>query len=280
MGIRLGQNNYGKSRVRLMRVARNADRHDVKELNLAIRMEGDFETVHTVGDNSKVLATDTMKNTVYALAQQKPIGSVEEFCRQLIEYFLANNPPVRQAEVDAEEVLWTRMQIDGSAHGSAFTRGEEKRTASVKGSREGFTVRAGLKDLVVLRTTKSAFEGFIRDRFTTLKEDRNRLLSTGILASWLYDDGIVDFNCAWEGARQTLLEIFADHDSLSLQHTLYAMGEAVLQKFPGIREIRLSLPNKHYLLANLSPFGLENPSEVFVPTDEPFGLIEATVVRN
>jgi urate oxidase len=282
MGIRLGHNDYGKSRVRLLRVARNADRHDIKELNLAIRMEGDFETVHTVGDNSKVLATDTMKNTVYALAQQKPIGSAEEFCRGLIEYFLANNPPVRQVEVDAEEVLWTRMQIDGSAHGSAFTRGDEKRTAMVKGSREGFTIRAGIKDLVVLRTTKSAFEGFIRDRYTTLKEDRNRLLSTGILASWLYDGGTIttDFNCTWEGARRTLLEIVADHDSLSLQHTLYAMGEAVLQRFPTIREIRLSLPNKHYLLANLSPFGLENPSEVFIPTDEPHGLIEATVVRD
>jgi len=280
MGIRLGQNDYGKSRVRLLRVTRNADRHNVKELNLAIRMEGDFETAHTLGDNSKVLATDTMKNTVYALAQQKPIDSAEDFCRRLIEYFLANNPEVRQVEVDAEEVLWTRMQIDGSAHGSAFTRGDEKRTAMVKGSREGLTIRAGIKDLVVLRTTKSAFEGFIRDRYTTLKEDRNRLLSTGILASWLYDGGTTEFNCTWDGARRTLLEIFADHDSLSLQHTLYAMGEAVLRKVPSIREIRLSLPNKHYLLANLSPFGLENPSEVFIPTDEPHGLIEATVLRD
>jgi urate oxidase len=280
MGIRLGQNDYGKSRVRLLRVARNAERHDVKELNLAIRMEGRFETAHTAGDNSKILATDTMKNTVYALAQQQLIGSAEEFCRRLIEYFLANNPQVRQVEVDAEEVLWTRMQIGGSQHGSAFTRGEEKRTAAVKGSREGFTVRAGIKDLVVLRTTKAAFEGFIRDCYTTLKEDHNRLLSTGILASWLYDGETTDFNCIWDGARRTLLDIFADHNSLSLQHTLYAMGEGVLQKFPSIRDIRLSLPNKHYLLANLSPFGLENPSEVFIPTDEPYGLIEATVVRD
>jgi len=281
MGIHLVHNDYGKSRVRLLRVARHGDRHDIKELTLAIRFEGDFETAHTAGDNSKILPTDTMKNTVYALAQQKPIESVEEFCPRLIEHFLGNNPQVMQVEVEAAEDIWTRMQVGGSAHGSAFTRaGDEKRVAMIKGTRGGITTRAGIQNLVVLKTSKSAFEGFIRDRYTTLKEDRNRILSTGIFATWLYEGGAVDFNRTWEGARQTLLEIFADHDSLSLQQTLYAMGEAVLQKFTPIREIRLSLPNRHYLLVNLSPFGLENPSEVFLPTDEPHGTIEATLQRD
>jgi urate oxidase len=281
MGIHLVHNDYGKSRVRLLRVARHENHHDIKELTLAIRFEGDFDTAHTVGDNSKILPTDTMKNTVYALAQQNPIESPEEFCRRLIEHFLDNNPQVTQVEVDAAEHLWTRMQIGGSPHGSAFTRaGDEKRLAMLKGTRAGISTRAGIQDLVILKTTKSAFEGFIRDRYTTLKEDRNRILSTGVLATWLYDGGAIDFNRTWEGARQSLLEVFADHDSLSLQQTLYAMGEAVLRRFTPIREIRLSLPNRHYLLVNLAPFGMENPSEVFLPTDEPHGTIEATVRRD
>jgi urate oxidase len=283
MGIHLVHNDYGKSRVRLMRVVRNGNQHEVRELTLAIRFEGDFESAHITGDNSKILPTDTMKNTVYALAQQKPIESVEEFCRRLIEHFLGNNPQVSQVEIDASEDLWTRMHVGGSTHGSAFTRvGEEKRTAMLKGTRGGTTVRAGILDLVVLKTTKSAFEGFIKDRYTTLPETNDRLLSTKVVASWLYEDrnAQIDYNRTWEGARQTLLEVFADHNSLSLQQTLYAMGEGVLKKFSAIREIRLSLPNRHYLNFNVAPFGMENTSEVFLPTDEPHGTIEGTIRRD
>jgi urate oxidase len=145
------------------------------------------------------------------------------------------------------------------------------------GTREGITVRAGIDDLIVLKTTKSAFEGFLRDPYTTLKEDRDRILSTVIHADWLYDGGEVEFSPVWHGVCQTMLETFAEHDSHSLQHTLYAMGEAVLNSFDRIREIHLSLPNKHFTPVNLEPFGMDNPGEVFLPTDEPHGLIEATL---
>ena len=284
MGIRMGRNNYGKSRVRLLRVARGAaraDRQDISELTLAIRVEGPFDAVHTHGDNTHVLPTDTMKNTVYALAQKEPLGAVEAFSARLVEHFLDTCPEVTRVVVEARQDLWTRIRVDGKPDASAFVReGEEKRTCAVSSTRNGTVTRAGLENLIAMKTAKSAFENFRKDRYTTLKEDADRILATSIKADWLYSDGHVDFDAIWQGVRDTLLEAFARHDSLSLQHTLYAMGEAVLARFEQIREIHLSLPNKHYNLVDLSPFELANPKEVFLPIDEPHGLIEGTVERS
>jgi urate oxidase len=278
MAIRLGENNYGKQRVRILQVTRHPDRHDIKELTIGIRLEGDFETAHTKGDNRKVLPTDTMKNTVYVLAKQHAIESPEEFCLCLAEHFLARNSQIFRVRIEAAETLWTRFAIEEKAHPHTFTgSNNEKRTASLAATRKEKTLHAGIAGLVVLKTTDSAFEGFVKDEYTTLKEDRGRILATSISANWLYRESTVDFDQNWRGVRQSLLEAFAGHDSESLQHTLYAMGEAVLKKFPGIKEIHLSLPNKHYNLVDLSPFHLENPKEIFLPTEEPHGLIEATV---
>ena len=278
MAIRLGENNYGKQRVRILQVTRQAERHDIKELTMGIRLEGDYETAHTTGDNKKILPTDTMKNTVYALAKQHRLETPEGFCLRLAEHFLANNPQISCARVEAVDTLWVRFPLGGKPHPHTFTRSsEEKRTASVSATRNEKTVHAGIGGLLVLKTTDSAFEGFIRDQFTTLKEDRNRILATVIHAKWLYRSEKAEFETTWHGIRQALLEAFAEHDSKSLQQTLYAMGEAALRKFPAIREIHLSLPNKHYNQVDLSPFKMENPKEIFLPTDEPHGLIEATL---
>jgi len=278
MTIRLGQNNYGKSRVRLLRVARQEGRHDIKELTLAISFEGDFEAAHTKGDNRKILPTDTMKNTVYALARQHPIETVEELGIQLIDHFLTYNPQVSRARIEIKENLWARLALGGKPHATAFSRsGDEKRTAILSGTRERTEIRAGVQDLFVLKTTNSAFDHFLRDPYTTLKDDRDRILATAIRASWLYPDEEVEFGPLWHGVRQMLLETFAEHKSESLQHTLYAMGESVLNNFDNVLEIHLSLPNKHFNLLNLDPLGMDNPGEVYLPTDEPHGLIEATL---
>jgi urate oxidase len=278
MAIKLGANNYGKSRVRLLRVVKQQGRHDIKDLTIRIRFEGDFETAHTAGDNRKILPTDTMKNTVYVLARQYPAEALEDFALHLIEHFLTYNPQVSRVQIEADENLWGRVTLGGKPHPSAFTRsGSEKRTALLVGTRKGTTIRAGIEDLIVLKTTKSAFEGFLRDPYTTLTEDRDRILSTAIHAHWLYDGNDAQFSPTWHGVRQALIETFAEHDSQSLQHTLYAMAEAVLTSFDHIREIYLSLPNKHYTSVNLAPFGMDNLGEVFLPTDEPYGLIEATL---
>ena len=278
MAILLGENNYGKQRVRILQVARHADRHDIKELTVGIRLEGDFEAAHTTGDNRKVLPTDTMKNTVYALAKSHSIKSPEEFCLVLTDHFLTHNPQVSRVRIEAAETLWTRLAVEGKPQPHTFTgSSSEKRTAVLAATRKEKTLHAGIDGLVVLKTTDSAFENFLKDEFTTLKEDRNRILATSVRATWLYRENAAEFDSIWQVVRQTLLEAFAAHGSASLQHTLYAMGEAALRKFPGIREIHLSLPNKHYNLVDLSPFQMENPKEVFLPTDEPHGLIEATV---
>ena len=278
MAIRLGENNYGKQRVRILQVARHPDRHDIKELTLGIRLEGDFETAHTKGDNRKVLPTDTMKNTVYALAKLHAIESPEEFCLRLADHFLVHNPQVSRVRIKAVETLWTRLSLDGKSHPHTFTgSSNEKRTAALAVTRKEKALQAGIESLVILKTTDSAFVNFLKDGYTTLKEDRNRILATSIRATWLYRENVTEFDSTWRGVRQALLEEFAGHDSESLQHTLYAMGEAVLRKFPGIREIHLSLPNKHYNLVDLSSFHLENSKEIFLPTDEPHGLIEATL---
>ena len=278
MAVRLGENNYGKQRVRILQVTRHSARHEIRECTLGVRLEGDFETAHTEGDNSKVLPTDTMKNTVYALAKQQRIESPEEFGLRLADHFLSTQTQVNRACIEIQEILWNRFAVSGKVHPHTFTRSsEEKRIAQVIASRPERSLYAGIEGLVVLKTTDSAFEGFVRDKFTTLKEDRNRILATVVRATWLYRTEKTEFDETWKGVRQALLEAFAVHDSKSLQQTLYAMGKAVLENFSSIQEIRLSLPNKHYNLLDLAAFGMENAKEIFVPTDEPHGLIEATL---
>src|SRR5277367_3008443 len=202
MAIRLGENSYGKSRVRLLRVARQEGRHDIRELTVSVRFEGDFESAHTKGDNAKILPTDTMKNTVFALARQHSVEPVEEFGLHLMEHFVMYNPQVSRVRLRIDESLWSRVLHGGKPHATAFTRaGGEKRTAVLVGTKEGTTIRAGIRDLVVLKTTNSAFENFMRDPFTTLKEDNNRILSTAIEADWLYPGDDIEFGPTWHGVR-------------------------------------------------------------------------------
>jgi urate oxidase len=281
MAIHLGENSYGESRVRLLRVARQEGRHDIRELTISIRFEGDFETAHTKGDNSKILPTDTMKNAVYALARQHSVEPVEEFGLHLMDQFVTYNAQVSRVHISIEETPWARLPHGGKPHASAFTRsGDERRTALLIGTREGTTIRSGIRNLNVLKTSNAKFEKFMRDPFTTLKDEKNQILATAIEADWLYPNEDVEFGPLWHGVRQMLLEAFAEHKSLSLQNTLYAMGETVLNNFDNIREIHLSLPEIHFDLLDLDPLGMDNPSFVFLPVEEPRGLIEATLRKD
>jgi urate oxidase len=271
----LGANSYGKSGIRLVRIARREGRHDVQDLTVAVRFEGDFAAAHVAGDNADVLPTDTMKNTVYALAKDRGADEIEDFALALSDHFLGNNPPASRVDVAIEERLWDRLgwtAFEGSSN--------ERRTARVSRSRSGAAVESGLKDLLILKSTHSGFSGFKRDAYTTLKETTDRILATSLTATWAHSSPAGPFAGSWGAVRRTMLDAFAAHDSLSVQHTLYAMGEAVLAGHPGLSEVRLTMPNKHHLLVDLSPFGRKNDNEVFVATEEPYGLIEATVTRN
>ncbi|HVT59184.1 MAG TPA: urate oxidase [Thermoanaerobaculia bacterium] len=283
MAIELGENRYGKSAVRLLRVQRHPDRHEICEWTVDVSCAGDLAAAYTLGDNRHVLPTDTMKNTVYALAREHPVRELEEFGLLLGRYFIGNHPQLHQVEVALVARPWARIEVAGQPHPHAFVESAaDRRRAVVQVGRDRARVAAGIVDLVVLKSAGSGFEGFPRDRFTTLPESRDRILATRIRADWRYGDAAVaaaDFAAAFASVRRTLLETFAAHQSRSLQHTLFAMGEAVLAALPEVEEIRLTLPNKHYLLAALAPFGLDNDGEVFVATDEPYGLIEGIVRR-
>lgn len=281
MSVVVSENQYGKSHVRLVKVERSGSRQHMKDLSLDIQLSGDFAAAYLEGDNRLVLPTDTMKNTVYALARRQPLGEIEEFGQRLADHFLSRNAHVAWARIAISQSTWSRIRVEGKEHDHAFVRaGEERRTAVIHQDRSGVTVKAGLADLVVLKTACSAFEGFLHDEYTTLKEARERLMSTALKAEWTYAPGARDYGPMWRTAREAMLEVFACHNSLGVQHTLYAMGETVLNRIPEVTRIELSLPNRHCLLVDLAPLGLDNPNEVFVPTDEPFGLIEATVARS
>jgi urate oxidase len=276
----LAETAYGKSSVRLVQVSRHGDRHDLREFTVAIRFEGEYDQSFTDGDNRDVLPTDTMKNTVYALAARHPVEEPEGFGRLLAEHFLERNPRLRRVRIDLTEHQWGRIAVKAREHGQAFVRhGTESRTATVQGKGDQFTIGAGVSDLVILKSSHSAFAGFLRDEYTTLPDVADRILATALTATWRYRTADLDFKLTWRAVRTTLLEAFAEHDSRSVQHTLHDMGRAVLDNVEAVTGVRLVMPNKHHLPVDLSRLGLENRNEIFVPTDEPYGLIEATILR-
>ena len=280
MTLILGDNQYGKAETHVVRVTRRGETHEIKDMNVSIALAGDFEPSHVAGDNSNVVPTDTQKNTVFAFAKEHPVGEIEEFALRLARHFAGEFQPVRRARVSIEEYAWWRIEAGGHPHPHSFVRaGGEKRLTTVTGSKEGAWVVSGLSDLVLLKSAGSEFWGYPKDRYTTLEETHDRVLSTAVVARWRYAGLDVDWAKAFSQARGALMEAFATKHSLALQQTLYAMGSAVLEARPEVAEIRLSLSNKHHFVVDLTPFGLDNQNEVFYASDRPYGLIEGTVLR-
>ena len=268
--------------MRLTKVTRHDDRHDLSEISVDVELTGDFDASYTDGDNRLIVATDSIRNTVYVLARSHPLGSLEAFGMHLGRHFVDGYPQVASATIQLTQSPWERIQVGSAPHPRAFIGGgAERRVCTVTTSREEARVHAGLEDLLVLKTTDSEFLGFARDRFTTLPDTTDRILATSVSARWSYGRGRVepDWNAAYGAIRQAMLEVFATHHSLSVQQTLYFMGEAALAACPQIDEVTLHLPNRHRLLVNLAPFGLDNPNVIFTPTEEPFGMISGTLRR-
>jgi urate oxidase len=278
--IVLGANSYGKGEVRVVKVVKHPDRHEVRDLRVDVALEGAFEAAHVEGDNTGLLATDTMRNTVYALAKDHLTGSIEDFGRTLGARFLAAGPTVEAARIRLLEYPWTRIEAGGVPHPHGFHRGAGgNRVATVRATRDGATVEAGLEDLFVLKSTGSGWAGFLREEYTSLPETSDRIMATIVTASWAYTSAELDFDALYAGVRDTILATFDDHYSPSVQRTLYRMGEAVLQAHADVARISFSLPNKHHLLYDLGRFGIENDNEIFHATSEPYGLIEGTIER-
>jgi urate oxidase len=285
MAIVLGPHQYGKAEVRVVAVDRSTPRHSLVDLNVSTSLRGDFAAAHTAGDNAHVLATDAQKNTVFAFARDG-VGSPEAFALRLAAHFTGAYEWITGARVAVESYGWDRITVGGQPHDHAFMRaGGEVRTAVVTADGPDLHVLAGLTDLVVLKTTGSEFWGFPRDRYTTLPETRDRILATAVTARWRYTSAEQDFDALFTGVRTTLLETFASTHSLALQQSLYAMGEAVLERHPAVADVRMSMPNKHHFLQDLSAFGLDNDlggpgAVVYHADDRPYGLIEASVLRD
>jgi urate oxidase len=282
MGISLGHNQYGKAEVRLVHVDRSTPVHRIKDVTVTSQLIGDFADTHHAGDNAKVIATDTQKNTVYALARLGGVGPVEDFALRMARHFVDGYEQVTGSRQEVEEFTWDRITTStGGPHDHAFVRaGTEIRTAVVRKAGAAETVISGLRDLVVLKSTGSEFHGFPDVEYTSLVETDDRILATAVSARWRHVGVDVDWDTSFPDVRQILLDRFACTHSRSLQQTLYAMGEGVLAAHPGIAEIRFSMPNRHHFLVDLTTWGLENPNEVWYAADRPYGLIEASVVRD
>jgi urate oxidase len=278
--MKLISHHYGKARVRVLKVVRHGERHDLREADVSVMLEGDFESSYTRGDNSLVVPTDTMKNTVYALTKEHFGDELEGFGRALGGHFLKKYPQVSRVTVRLTGHDWTRMSIDGQPHAHSFTEGGRARPfAEVTSARDHTTIEAGVEDLLILKSTGSGFTGYPKDEFTTLPETRDRILATNMRAVWRFSGEPSSYRAANDTALTAMLKVFATRYSPSVQTTLFDMAQAALAAVPQIDRVRLTMPNKHCLLVNLAPFGLENKNEIFVPTDEPHGQIEAEVAR-
>jgi len=292
MKIVLGENRYGKAENRVVRVTRINETHNLLDLNVSVQLSGDFSDTHLTGSNKKVIPTDTQKNTVFAFAQKYPAMEPEVFGLTLAKHFLDSQAHVQRAEVRLEQFFWDRIMVDGKPHPRAFAKNSSmKRVARVvvdrapNNSKIAF-LSSGLEDLVLLKTSDSEFTDFIRDQYTTLPDATDRIMATQVSAKWRHGSHEIDelekidFGKSFSQASSKMLSAFAERYSLSLQQTLFEMGSAVIKEQPTIAAIKLSLPNKHHFLVDLSPFGQENNGEVFIAADRPYGLIEAVIERD
>ena len=285
MSIVLGANQYGKAENRVFRVYRDSPRHEIRDLNVSTSLRGDFADAHLSGDQKDVLPTDTQKQTAFAYAKEHPIDSIEQWGRILGTHLVEATPQADGAKISIEEYAWERILVDGAEHDYSFVRkGQEVRTTvvTIDGREPGGSAYAvsGFQDLVVLKTTGSAFKGFLKDEYTILQETEDRIMATSLVARWRYTTWDLDFDATYAAVKATIASTFATVHSLALQQSLYEMGKTVLEEQPGIAEIKFSAPNKHHFVYDLAPFGLENNNEVFVAADRPYGLIEATVLRD
>lgn len=278
--MKLIHHQYGKAKVRVLKVFRAGKLHSLKELEVAVGLQGDFDASYTRADNRLVVATDSIKNTVNIFAKKKLGAESEAFGRALGQHFLKSYPQVSRVEITLREHCWGRISVGGKPHPHSFAeKSATTPTAKIVCTRKEDFVEAGIEDLLVLKTTGSGFEDFLRDEFTTLPETSDRILATKLKAVWTFTKQPKSYSATNEKILNAMLAVFAKNFSPSVQVTLFEMGEAALKAAPEISKIHLAMPNQHNLLINLQPFGLENKNELFVPTDEPHGQIEGTVAR-
>ena len=281
MAIILGDNQYGKAESRVVRIVRDSARHEIHDLNVTTAMRGPFAPAYLTGDQTNVLPTDTQKNTAFAFAKSVGIDSIEQFGLALARHFVNDVVPIEGARIEIEEYAWERAVIDGVEHDHTWMRaGREIRTSAITVDATGEYVVSGFKDLVILKSTGSEFADFLLDEYTTLQPTRDRVMATSLVAKWRFASTDVDWNAVYPAVKAILVREFATLQSLALQQTLWHMGKAVIEEIPEIVEVRLTAPNKHHFVIDMTPFGEENTNEVFYAADRPYGLIEGAILAD
>jgi urate oxidase len=278
--VPLIRNRYGKGRVRVMRIHRDGERHEVSQLSIKAMVEGDFARTYTEADNSDSVSTDTIKNIVNIVARENTGLCPEEFCQVLAKKYLYLYPQVARVIVTAHETRWNRLSFDGKPHPHSFVLdGNGKPTVEVTTTREGSTLTSGIDGFTFLKSTQSGWANYLKDAYTTLPETNDRMCATAMVASWKWSAKPKHYPASNAKILATVLEVFGVTYSASVQDSLYRMGEAALAAVPEISEISMACPNMHFIPMNLAAFGLDNNNDVFLPTDEPHGQIECTVGR-
>lgn len=274
------KNRYGKGRVRIMRIHRDGDKQDVSQLSIKAMLEGDFGRAYTDADNSTSTSTDTIKNIVNVVARENTALSTEEFCQVLAKRYLDLYPQASSVSITAHETKWARLAVDGELHPHAFLLDSNgKPTVEIVATRDGMTMSSGLDNFTFMKSTQSGWENYYTDKYSTIQPTNDRICATSMVASWKWSGKPASYPATNKKILDTLLKEFATTYSPSVQNSLYRMGEKVLAAVPEISEISMACPNIHYILMNLSAFGLDNNNDVFLPTDEPHGQIECTVGR-
>lgn len=275
------ENRYGKGRVRVLRLHKDGDRHEVRELDVRAMMTGDFGRLFTDADNRKAVSTDTVKNLINVVARENLSLDTEAFCHAVCGRFLERYPQVMGVDVTAHETRWQRMTLEGHPHNHGFVLDNNGRPfASVVATRQGSTLRSGIAEFTVMKTTQSGWDNYAKDSYTTIRETRDRICATSLMASWNWRAVPGDYRATNATILRTMLEVFATTYSESVQDSLYRMGMAALAAVPEIETVTLAAPNKHYIPINLAAFDLSNDNMVFLPTDEPHGQIECTIGRD
>ncbi|AQZ10287.1 (ZYRO0G09482g) [Zygosaccharomyces parabailii] len=297
----LADSTYGKDNVKFLKVKKdpsNPKLQQVMEATVKVLLRGNFDVSYTEADNSPIVPTDTVKNTILILARQNDTWPTEKFAAKLALHFTGKYSHVSGVSIKIYQERWVKYDVDGRPSQHSFVhQGPEKKIVELEYDKVNgpthYKLSTSIKDLTVLKSTNSMFYDYNVCEYTTLKPTTDRVLSTDIFAVWDWSAsklgpltaiaaGASDlvFDKVFNDARDITLDIFAKENSVSVQATMYNMGVAILAKAPQVEYVSYELPNKHYILFDLKWFqGLSNDNELFYPSPHPNGLIRCKVGR-
>nr|8OFK_AAA Chain AAA, Uricase [Gallus gallus]8OFK_BBB Chain BBB, Uricase [Gallus gallus]8OFK_CCC Chain CCC, Uricase [Gallus gallus]8OFK_DDD Chain DDD, Uricase [Gallus gallus]8OH8_AAA Chain AAA, Uricase [Gallus gallus]8OH8_BBB Chain BBB, Uricase [Gallus gallus]8OH8_CCC Chain CCC, Uricase [Gallus gallus]8OH8_DDD Chain DDD, Uricase [Gallus gallus] len=278
---------YGKNTIKFLRLHREGKKHFVKEVEVCTHLRLTSAHEYLDGNNSFVIPTDTIKNIVLVLAKKNGISSIEQFAIDICKHFMTTFCQVAYVKTYIQEVPWQRQYQNGVPHIHSFILVPDGiRFCEAEQCRNGpLVVCAGIKDLKLMKTTQSGFEGFYRNEHTTLPERNDRILCGEFFCKWSYGEcRDFDFDCIWSKVRECILEAFSGPPdcgeySPSYQRTVNCIQMCVLSRVPQVQVIEVILNNNFYNVVDMKALGCTNDKEVLVPVETPYGSCACTLGR-